>query len=299
MSPDLTDQIATAFEAGYPGEPAPRPSETYVALGRRRQRQRRVGLGAAAAGVVGVLAVGAGLLVGGGGPDAAPDRAPVAQTPSASGPVTAPTAGATGTGAASPPAQPVSEVLTPGQHVGYDGLGRVVLRPGWRVERQVANPLHRVAPDDSVGLVVVKGTQRYWYLLDHAQTGGGASWDPAGTTYARFEQWLDDQVDLQNGDQPVGFVTFAGSGPVLEPGIGARILRQWPDPDVPGFAAPGDTTAVAKVEVDGLTYFVLARRSSDGATDTIPFQADLLDEPTLAAFLAHARDRYASGEGLR
>ncbi|KAB2813065.1 hypothetical protein F9L07_15335 [Pimelobacter simplex] len=295
MSPDLTDQIVTAFEAGYAGEPAPRPTGAYVALGRRRQRHRRLGLGAAAVSAVGVLAVGAGLLVGGGGPDAAPDRAPVAGTPSATA-----TATATATGSApAPPSQRISELLSPGQHAGYDAAGRVVLRPGWRIEREVANPLRRTAPEASVGLVVVKGTQRYWYLLDHTRTGGGASWDPAGTTYARFEQWLDDQVDLQNGDQPVDLVTFAGAGPVLEPGIGARILRQWPDPDVPGFAAPGDTTAVAKVEVDGLTYFVLARRSADGATDTIPYQADLLAEPTLAAFLAHARDRYASGEGLR
>jgi hypothetical protein len=189
-------------------------------------------------------------------------------------------------------------VLAPGQQAGYDGQGQVVLRRGWRIVREVPNPLHRVAPDASVGLVVTDGEQTSWYLLDHTADSGGASWDPAGTSHARFEQWLADMVDLQTGTEPASYVTFVADG-TLAPGVGVRILGQWPDPDVPGFAAPGDDTAVAKVVVDGRESFVLARRSSGGPTEAIPVDAAVLPEPTLAAFLAYARDRYASGSGLR
>lgn len=297
MSTDLTDQIATDLATGYADEPAPRPAAGYLALGRRRQRRRRVGVGLAAAGAVGAIALVGGLLTGGSGPGAEPDRVPVVDAPTPT--PTPPTPPTVAPAPDAAPSQPIDEVLSPGQHVGYDGRGTVVLRPGWRVVRQVANPLRRVAPAASLGVVVTNGRATYWYLLDHTPEGGGASWDPAGTSYTRFEQWLDDQVDLQTGAEPAAFVTFAGAGSVLEPGRGVRILRQWADPDLPGFAAPGETTAVAKVEVDGVTYFVLARRAPGGPTDDLPVDAGLLDAPTLAAFLSYARDRYASGQGLR
>lgn len=288
MSTDLTDQIATALATGYADEPAPRPAAGYVVLGRRRQRRRRVGLGLAAVGAVGAVALVGGLITGGSGPGAVPDRAPVVNTP-APPPTPVPDPA---------PRQPIDEILSPGQHVGYDARGEVVLRRGWRVVRQVANPLRRVAPAASLGVVVTNGRATYWYLLDHTPEGGGASWDPAGTSYTRFEQWLDDQVDLQAGSEPPALVTF-GPGDVLEPGVGVRIVRQWRDPEVPGFAAPGDTTALAKVEVDGVTFFVLVRRAPGGPAENLPVDAGLLAAPTRAAFLAYARDRYASGQGLR
>ncbi|MDQ6526392.1 hypothetical protein RB608_22415 [Nocardioides sp. LHD-245] len=294
MSTDVEHLIATAFEAGYDDEPAPRTADGYVAAGRRRARQRRLRVTAAVVGVVGAVAVAGALVAGGAGPvRSTPDRTPVAQSPS-------PTAGATPAPAPDPaPTQRISDVLSPGQHVGYDGRGAVVLRPGWRIVREIPNPLHRVAPEASVGLVVTKGTASFWYLLDHSPDGGSASWDPAGKAYQRFEQWLDVMVDLDRGEEPEPYVRFAGEGDLLEAGVGVRILRQWADPDVPGFAAPGDDTAVAKVAADGRVYFVLARRSPGGPTDTLPVDAGVLPAPTLAAFLAHARDRYASGEGLR
>ena len=99
---------------------------------------------------------------------------------------------------------------------------------------------------------------------------------------------LDDRVEV-GGQRAVQ----------LEPGVGVRILGQWPDPDVPGFAAPGEDSAVAKVLLDGRVSFVLARRSPGGPTDAIPVDVEVLPEPTLAAFLAYARERYASGAGLR
>src|SRR5690606_28184570 len=112
------------------------------------------------------------------------------------------------------PPEKLSDVLSPGQHVGYDSRGRVVLRPGWRVLREVPNPLHDVAPDASVGLVVTNGEERYWYLLEHTTDGGSASWDPASKAYTRFEQWLDVMVDLARGDEPAPYVRFAGAGEV-------------------------------------------------------------------------------------
>ncbi len=290
MSTDVWDEVAAALEAGYDDEPAPRPASAYVASGRRRQRNRRLRYGAAGA-LVAAAAVTVALLPDGSGSRSTPDPTPVVEQPSQSPVVTAaPEPGE--------PGEKVSDVLVRGQHAGYDASGAVVLRRGWRIVREVANPLHRVAPDASVGLVVTNGEETYWYLLDHTADGGGASWDPARVGHARFEQWLADMVDLQTGSEPAAYVTFTADG-TLAPGVGVRILGQWPDPDVPGFAAPGDDSAVAKVVLDGRVSFVLARRSPGGPTEAIPVDADVLPEPTLAAFLAHARDRYASGAGLR
>lgn len=288
MSTDVWDEVAAALEAGYDDEPAPRPAAAYVASGRRRQRNRRLRYGAAGAVVVAATMTVA-LLPDGSGPRSTPDPTPVVQQPS-------PTPVETAT---VEPKQRISDVLVPGQHVGYDDQGAVVLRRGWRIVREVPNPLHRVAPEASVGLVVTNGEERYWYLLDHTIDGGGASWDPAGSMHARFEQWLADMVDLAGGSEPAAYVTFAEGGTDLVPGVGVRILRQWPDPDVPGFAAPGDDTAVAEVVVDGLTSFVLVRRSPGGPSEAIPVDVSVLPEPTLAAFLSYARARIASGQGLR
>ncbi|MCR1785461.1 hypothetical protein KVF89_23185 [Nocardioides carbamazepini] len=296
MSTDVEDEIATALETGYADEPALRAPADYVADGRRRLRNRRLGTGGAAALVV-AAALAVALLPQGGASRTTPDRAPVVQAPT---PAT-PAASATATAPESTEAPPerISDVLVRGQHAGYDGRGRLVLRPGWRVVREVPNPLRKVAPEASAGLVVTDGRQTYWYLLDHSRNGGGASWDPASKAYARFEEWLDVMVGLQRGTEPAAYVAFAASGDLLEPGVGVRILGQWPGPDLPGFAAPGEDSALAKVVVDGRTFFVLARRSPGGPTDSIPFDAALLPEPTREAFLAHAREAYASGEGLR
>ncbi|MBM7517607.1 hypothetical protein [Nocardioides nitrophenolicus] len=296
MSTDVWDQVAAALEAGYDDEPAPREPGGYVAAGRRRLRNRRLRLGAAGA-VLAAAAVTVALLPDGAAPRSTPDPTPVVQQPTPTATEAEPTAPTEPT----EPAEKVSDVLVPGQQVGYDGHGNVVLRRGWRVVREVPNPLDRVAPEASAGLVVTDGDRTYWYLLDHTVDGGGASWDPAGSRHPRFEQWLDDMVDLQRGTEPEGYVAFAADG-TLTPGVGVRILRQWPDQDLrglPGFAAPGDRTAVAKVVVDGRVAFVLARQTGGGPTDAIPVDAERLPEPTLAAFLAYARERYASGEGLR
>jgi hypothetical protein len=287
VSTDVWDEVAAALEAGYDDEPAPRTAAAYVATGRRRQRNRRLRYGAAGA-LVAAVAVTVAVLPDGSGPRSTPDPTPVVQEPSPTPVVTA----------TPEPTQKLSDVLVRGQHAGYDAQGAVVLRRGWRIVREVPNPLHRVAPDASVGLVVTNGEETYWYLLDHTADGGGASWDPARVAHARFEQWLTDMVDLQSGTEPAAYVTFAADG-TLEPGVGVRILGQWPDPDVPGFARPGEDSAVAKVLLDGRVSFVLARRSPGGPTDAIPVDVDVLPEPTLAAFLAYARDRYASGAGLR
>ncbi|WP_408897487.1 hypothetical protein ACJ5H2_21565 [Nocardioides sp. R1-1] len=294
----IEDQIAVAFEAGYADEPAPRSPADYLLGGRRRLRNRRLGTGGAAV-LVAAAALAFALLPDGGTSGTTPDRTPVVEAPTPSPAATDPaTAEATAT-TEERPREKLSDVLVPGQHVGYDGRGEIRLRPGWRVVREVPNPLRAVAPATSVGLVVTDGKQTYWYLLEHGPDTGGATWDPASKAYARFEEWLDVMVDLARGTEQAAYVAFAPQGAVLEPGVGVRIVRQWPAPDLPGFAAPGEDSALAKVVVDGRTFFVLARRTPGGPTDTIPYDAALLAEPTLEAFLAHAREAYASGEGLR
>ena len=55
---------------------------------------------------------------------------------------------------------------------------------------------------------------------------------------------------------------------------------------------------MAEVRRDGRTWFVLVRGHGPEA-EVIPVDAEVLSEPTFAAFVEHVRSQAASGEGLR
>ncbi|GAA4816713.1 hypothetical protein ACFQ0K_08225 [Nocardioides caeni] len=296
--------LSAAIEAGFAGHgepPAPLPG-AYVAAGRRHLRRRRLATGGGALGVAAVIATIA-LLGSGGTPQGAPDRTPVVDSPSAEEDSTA---------AAKPvddPATRVREWLSPGQVLGYDGEGRLVVRPGWEVVRRVDNPLERTAPAGSLGAVVTNGEKTFWYLLDFDADSNGASWDPVGKAYARLEDWLTSQVDLARSSESEQGDDDSQEGQAVwvefEPGTdrligvnGARIVDQRLDPAIPGFAEPGERTAAAEVVRDGRTWFVLVR-PGPVFSDNVLVDPAVLAEPTMAALLDHARRQYASGEGLR
>ena len=80
---------------------------------------------------------------------------------------------------------------------------------------------------------------------------------------------------------------------------GAEVVRQVANPDVPGFAEPGDPTAAAEVRDGDQVWFVLARHVEGGDPEYYPVPAEVLQpKPTMEAFLQRCRNRYADGEGL-
>jgi hypothetical protein len=67
-------------------------------------------------------------------------------------------------------------------------------------------------------------------------------------------------------------------------------------PLIDGYTTAGDR--MVEVQREGRTWFVLVRGHGRDA-DLLPVDAEVLPEPTFAAFLDHVRSRLASGEGLR
>jgi hypothetical protein len=190
----------------------------------------------------------------------------------------------------------------------YDRFGRLVIRRGWTVTRRIPNPMHYTPPSRSVGLEVRKGDEVIWTLVTHEasrfddSSTGGSTYDPAYKSFATIEPWLAQMVELQGGvadgaDVPPR-VTMRSDGTLRAP-AGATVVRQVPDPDVPGFAGPGDDTAAAEVVRGEQVWFVLARRAPGAEAELFPLEAEVLDRATLSEFLAYARAAYAGGEGLR
>lgn len=175
-----------------------------------------------------------------------------------------------------------------------DSSGRLVLPSATRVLRIVPNPADVTAPEFSLGLDLEYDGERQWALVQV----DGASWDPAYKSFAKLEQWLDDMVALNSGDETQHLVKFGANGALVGlPGV--TVVRQRADVDLgESFAGPGDKTAVAEVTFEGDTWFVPARRIGNEPPEFFPTAA-IAGRETLDKFLDYAREQYANGEGLR
>lgn len=195
--------------------------------------------------------------------------------------------------------------LAPGMQEWWDPMtGEFRVPPGVTVIQLVENPMDLEAPHDSKGIVFEADGERFWALawLNVTEGGfraGGSSWDPAddaARSWPDFESWLSDMVKMQRGEPLDQLVEFGPDG-TLRPLAGVRLLRQVADIDLgEEFAAAGVPTAAAEVTWEGQRWFVVARDTPEADPEYIPsFAHDL----TLEQFLADAKLRYDSGEGLR
>ena len=283
---DTSEQIDRSFGDG----PEHRPVADRIAAGRRIVLRRRLATGAGAAATALVVggtawAVGAGS-TSPSNPEHGPATASVIEEPPDKG-------DEVNRGNGSQGYLGESELAT------YLPSGRLVIRKGWQVSERVPNPLGLKPPAKSVGLELTNGAKTYWYLVEIRGDAGAGTSDPAGKGFSTLDAWVDDQVALQNGDRPETPVEFRDDTAELVAVDGATIIRQRANPDVPGFARPGDSTAVAQVRWNGEEYFVLARKPGGAAADYFPTSVDVPPHPTMTSFLAHARKQYGSGEGLR
>jgi len=192
----------------------------------------------------------------------------------------------------------------------YAADGRLVVKDGWRVTQRVEEPMGFRPPEASLGVVVTNGSDTRWMLLtlENMVDGQGnptgaqaptAAADDPGKGYSRFDDWLASMVVLngpRDGSYSLREALIAVSDlDDVQPLHGAR-LDVRPMPVVDGYTSPGDRMVQARR--DGRTSFVLIRGHGPDA-EIITVDADLLPEPTFAAFVDHVRDQVASGEGLR
>ncbi len=122
--------------------------------------------------------------------------------------------------------------------------------------------------------------------------------DPVDKAAGSLEEWVAYQKEAMGVVESDPRVTLEADG-TLAAAPGVRILEQRAGVDVgASFADPGTPTAAAMVRADGVREFVLVRRFPGSEPEYLPTSARV-GGPDLDSFLAHARDQYASGEGLR
>ncbi len=272
-----------------------------VDAGRHSLRRRRTLVGAAATTAAAAFVVTV-ALVSGGSPTAATQIAPADQPagPTATDPEDAGDVDAQDDESEKTKIRPYGRTdveLYPG--------GLLAKAKGVTVTERIPNPMGYADPDYSLGIAYERDGESTWALLTYTEdrngnATGGVSSDPAGKSFATLQQWIDDQVALQNGDDaPLQFVEFDGSaqGETLVPLDGVEILQQSADVELGGnFAGPGDPTAVAEVSVDGERWYVLARRIAGSEPEYFPTAAEV-GGATLDDFLAYAEQQYAEGGG--
>lgn len=294
---DLSRRFDASFGDGPPGAPV----DEVVAAGRGALRRRRAATWGGALAVLAVVGLG-GVLAQTGTPGSGDELVAGGASDSAS-------AEPSDTASDEPTAEPTAETEPPsystdapaswgkGQLAGYVG-DEVVVREGLTVTEVAQDPLGLEPAVSSTALAIEEtdGKRSWRYLLwtdgeapRHAQE---SSTVPAWS----FEEWLEayavDTVEAIGRD----LVTF-GPGQTLETGAGTTILEQRPDPDLPAPFAPASArTAVAQVERDGLTWFVLAREL-EGERDYVatPLSAQTGDD--IDSFLELATERYADQGG--
>lgn len=293
---DIKESLDTSFGDG----PAQPRIDTHLAAARRALRRRRATTGVAALAVVALVGGTSWLATAGLGDDPDHDSGQVATAPSES------TATDTSTTATQKPPPPKREFL--GEPALLEA-GQVHLAKGWREVSRVKNPMGYQPPNHSVGLEVRKGAEHKFVLLCEFSDGTSSN---SGEAIGSLADWLETAtanqhtLDVDNGVTPPDSV----SGPLvtmddtgkLSPRSDVRIVAQVADLDFgPSFAAPGDPTAAARLDVPtGKDVYVVVRRT-DGSPVEVIRGGNAGTFPTLDAFVAHARTQYAgdSNAGLR
>jgi hypothetical protein len=124
-----------------------------------------------------------------------------------------------------------------------------------------------------------------------SSSSSGAGGAPEGD----FHDWVAKNV-AANDDNSASYVEFADDGSLVA-SHGVTILDQRHPVQLTNFALDGEPTAAALLQgSNGKKWYVVVRDS--GGLDVIatPFPTGGAD---LDAFLDYAREKYASGEGLR
>lgn len=185
--------------------------------------------------------------------------------------------------------------------------GSLVVKDGWRVTERVVEPVGHEPPEASLGVVVTDGERTRWMLLtlDRVRDEQGnpirdevspsASADDPGKGYSRFEDWLASMVAISGGGQPDALVTV-GADDQVAAGPGSTLVDVQEIDVVEGYTSPGDR--IAEVSRDGRTWFVVIRGHGSDA-ETIPVDAAVLPDATMAALLDHLAQQADSGEGVR
>jgi hypothetical protein len=275
MDLDLHDALDTGFGA----EPPHRPLSARLEAGHRAVRRRRLAASLGCAAVVAAVALGAATLGGGGtvGNRVADDATPTSTTTSP------------------------EEGWDDAEVARYSDDGQVEVRPGATVLQRIDDPL--ADPSDfnhSVALAVEFQGAETWLILDWKGNPEGSisatsalAEQPTGGTFA---QWVEDQVAAKE-DKSAGYVRFTDDGSLVST-HGVEIVEQRVRPDLPAnFAPAGSTTAAALLQgPDGKKWWVLVRDFDGLDTIGVPFRTG---GPTMDDFLAFARQKYVSGEGLR
>jgi hypothetical protein len=313
----LVELLDSSFGAGPDGLPT--PAERLTA-GRQALRSRHHA-GIAGAVLAVVAAVGVGVTVSGslgGDSDTDGPTPPLATSGTTATPSTPAPPSTTDQQAAldrlkrkaQQQAQLVEQRLVSNQFpASFGPRGQLVVKDGWRITQRVEEPVGLQPPEASLGVVVTDGRQTRWMLLmltretdGHGNPiddlGASASADDPGKAYSRFEDWLASQVALQDGVHPDASdaLLVVDDTDVLRPSPGAELREVRAMPVVDGYTTSGDR--MAEVRRDGRTWFVLVRGHGAEA-EVIPVDAEVLSEPTFAAFVEHVRSQTASGEGLR
>lgn len=279
---DLIDQLAS--ELAHTPEPGFDIAST-VASGRTVVRRRRIAAGGAALAAVLVVGGTAWLVVPGTG--GSPDSSQVAVEPDPT-----PTSADTVTADASPDEE-VEPLVT-------DTNGEATVNPAADVIEQDSF----TASNGEVAEIFhlrLRGEEYYVYL--GSQIAGTVPLPVQGLT---LREWADRQISgAASGqiadDAWVRFDDGSHLAPVLE---GLKIVQQVPDPGLgDSFAAPGEPTALAEVELDGKTYFLAVRPGAGNTAEAISYRRDdqitTLQQFRTQTMHVYAENESGGSEGLR
>jgi hypothetical protein len=273
-------ELREALAHGFGPEPPHSPIAERIDAGHRAVRRRRMAGAVAAVVVAATVGIGATLLLGG---QPSRDTDIVASDP--------------------PSTVPKWE----GDDLAhYTDEGDLEVRPGTTELDRIDSPYPaRAGMNRSVALSLQFEGEETWWLLswtldaDGKVIRTGDSFGPGGSAET-FDEWVRVMVQLNLTPRPedssAGYVHFADDGSLVAT-HGIEILAAVQDPPLKDFVLNGEPSAAALLQgPDGKKWFVLVRDVGGVETISTPFRTGGSD---LDAFLAYARERYASGEGLR
>lgn len=318
MSTDIDWQ--RELDASFGAHPD-RPTDLYVARGRRAVRRRRA---AAAAMVVATVAVGGGAIwattpgtsvrgdstVASEGPDAAQREGAVLDEDERDRDRLDRRMKKMDRMRRQTQAQAPEFMNDPATLVG----GELVLAPGaGPVLEQVADPMAYPPGTGrrSIAIrVMFEGVEKYSLIVSRTDEMTASTSIHTNTSSGDFPGWLASKVELQRGmdaanddgpdasvvETPDAWLTLGADGSIesATPFVAVMEVRDQVDLGG-GFALDADRTGTARLQVSGTERFV-AWRVVGGKLEVIvgPGSFD-----SMGAFLTWARQQYASGEGMR
>jgi hypothetical protein len=285
-------ELREALTQGFGPEPAHRPVTDRLDAGHRAVRRRRIAGAVVTVAVASVVGLGAVAVLGGDGDAGSQVATDPTPTPDAS------------TDEHPDPTPPPG--WDEGEFARYDADGNLEIRPGVTMLDRIDSPFPPSAGmDQSVALAVEQEGQAFWLLMtwntdeDGNTSESGTAWGPSSAEES-FEEWVAEQVRLQTTPTPedlsAGYVKFGDDGRLVS-SHGVEILDQVLDPGFQDFVMQGEPSAAALLQgPDGKKWYVAVRDSGGLDVISVPFKTG---GPDLDAFVDYARERYASGEGLR